>query len=141
MRQRYAKGRRPPVAGRMTKLEARYLEYLEGLKQLGEIHDYRYEPCKLKLADKTWYTPDVLVIDADMVVRFIEVKGHWEDDARVKIKVAARMFPWFSFTAVKGSKTGWVEEHIGPRSSESRSDEPRSAETDEAAGRSGLFTG
>ena len=29
-----------------------------------------------------------------------EVKGHWQDDARVKIKVAAEQYP-FRFVAVK----------------------------------------
>ena len=42
-----------------------------------------------------------------------EVKGHWEDDARVKIKVAATQHPWFRFLAVKAGKTGWQYETFG----------------------------
>jgi hypothetical protein len=35
--------------------------------------------------------------------------GHWEDDARVKIKVAARLFP-FRFFAFQWRKGEWHRE-------------------------------
>jgi hypothetical protein len=45
-----------------------------------------------------------------------EVKGHWEDDARVKIKVAAELFP-FVFRAFKPKAKrdggGWSMEVFG----------------------------
>jgi hypothetical protein len=37
---------------------------------------------------------------ADGSLECIEVKGYWMDDARVKIKVAAEMYP-FRFVAAK----------------------------------------
>lgn len=40
------------------------------------------------MADKTFYSPDFIVPALDCI-EVHEVKGHWEDDARVKIKVAA----------------------------------------------------
>ena len=33
-----------------------------------------------------------------------ETKGHWEDDARVKIKVAATLFPFRFFAITQGRK-------------------------------------
>jgi len=36
-----------------------------------------------------------------------EVKGHWEDDARAKIKIAAGMYRWrFVVVRVKAKKGG-----------------------------------
>jgi hypothetical protein len=47
------------------------------------------------LGDDTRYTPDFMVIKNDGTIEFHEVKGFMRPAARVKIKVAARMFPWF----------------------------------------------
>ena len=101
--------------GVMNKTEAAYAELLQGLKLNGKIQDYKFECVKLKLADKTHYTPDFMVISADGEVEFHEVKGFWRDDARVKIKVAAEIYP-FRFIAVqKRSRKdggGWRVEKI-----------------------------
>jgi len=39
-----------------------------------------------------------------------ETKGHWREAARVRIKVAADLYPWFKFVAVKWDKKQWVYE-------------------------------
>jgi len=98
----------------MNKLEQDYAAtVLEPMKQAGLIQGYEFERLKLRLADKTFYTPDFLVV-RDECFEIHEVKGHWEDDARVKIKVAAEMFPWFLFKAIRRAPKreggGWVEE-------------------------------
>jgi hypothetical protein len=66
---------------------------------------FAYEVLKIKLADKTYYTPDFAVVMADDTLEIHEVKGFWEDAARVKIKVAAEHFPakFKAITKVKGS--------------------------------------
>ena len=97
----------------MNQTEARYAGYLDGMKHTGEVVAWAYEAVKLRLADKTFYTPDFVVIRADGGIELHEVKGHWEDDARVKIKVAATQHPWFRFLAVKAGKTGWQYETFG----------------------------
>jgi hypothetical protein len=79
------------------------------MQHQGEIQAYRFEPIKLRLADRTFYTPDFMVIRDDQI-EFHEVKGFWEDDARVKIKVAAEMFPEFLFVAVMYKKREWTRE-------------------------------
>src|SRR3972149_1959714 len=87
-------------AGAMNKTEAAYGQHLELLKRAGEVLWYRFEGLKLRLADNTFYTPDFAVLAKDFVMECQEVKGHWHDDARVKIKVAAAMYP-FRFMAVQ----------------------------------------
>lgn len=94
----------------MNQTEARYAGRLDGLKHAGKIVAWAYEAVKLRLADRTFYTPDFLVVMTDGSIEIHEVKGHWEDDARVKIKVAARMYPWFRFRAVKSARGGWETE-------------------------------
>ena len=95
----------------MNKTESQYAEHLHLLKLANEIIDYRYEPMNLRLASNTYYRPDFLVVYADRF-EVHEVKGFWEDDARVKIKVAQETFPWFQFIAVKKTKGGWEFERF-----------------------------
>lgn len=106
---RFARGRHTP--GKMNGLESRYAAYLEVLKRADLILEYEFEGMKLRLADKTFYTPDFMVLAQDSVVEFHETKGFWMDDARVKIKVAAEKFPYFRFKAMKWVKGAWeIEE-------------------------------
>lgn len=101
--------RTQPIKGRMNKTEAAYAQNLELQRHAGKIHWYEFEPLKLRLAENTFYTPDFGIVAEDGVFEMHEVKGHWEEDARVKIKVAASKFP-FRFKALKKTKTGWTEE-------------------------------
>lgn len=96
--------RRPAHAvhtpGKMNKTESAYAERLEWLKHEGKVAWYLFEGITLKLADNTRYTPDFAVENELGELEMHEVKGFWRDDARVKIKVAASIFP-FRFIAVK----------------------------------------
>lgn len=82
----------------MNRYEAEYALILEAYKRKGGISDYRFEAFSIRLGKNTFYIPDFMVISADGEVEFHEVKGgHWEDDARVKIKAAAHQYPMFRF--------------------------------------------
>ena len=95
----YALGRLK--TGQKNKTEQAYeLEVLKPATQDGSIIWYRFEGVKLRLADNTFYTPDYCVMRSDGTMEMHEVKGFWQDDARVKIKVAADMYP-LKFIAVK----------------------------------------
>lgn len=94
-----ARVKRAGRAPEMNKTEAAYAQVLEMRLRAGEIHWYGFERMKLRLADKTFYTPDFSVLLPNLALEFHEVKGKWEDDARVKIKVAAAQYP-FRFLAV-----------------------------------------
>ncbi len=84
----------------MNKTEQAYAERLALLQLAGEIRSFRFEPVKFRLADRTFYTPDFMVVTADEV-QFHEIKGYLpEDDANVKIKVVAEMYPEFQFQMV-----------------------------------------
>lgn len=83
--------------GEMNKTEA---EYDAVLAADPTVVWRKFEGIKLRLADNTFYTPDFFLMRVDGVLECHECKGFWTDDARVKIKVAASIFP-FAFVAVK----------------------------------------
>lgn len=95
-------------AGDMNKTEARYAQHLDMLKAAGQVLWWKFEGVKLRLADNTFYSPDFSVVSALGELQMHEVKGYWQDDAKVKIKVAAAMYP-FRFIAVVAKKQGWEE--------------------------------
>lgn len=92
-----ALGRMP--VGKLNKTEILYALELEMRKHAGEITWYKFEGMKFRLADKSMYTPDFNVLLSSGQLECHEVKGFWRDDARLKIKVAASMYP-IKFIAV-----------------------------------------
>ncbi len=92
----------------MNKLEQSYSLFLESNPKVAW---WKWEALKLRLADKTFYEPDFLVQLVTGELEVHEVKGHWEDDARVKIKVAAETFP-FAFVAITKKGGEWEFEQI-----------------------------
>lgn len=98
--------------GERNKTEA---EYEELLKADPTVVWFMFEGIKLRLADNTTYTPDFFLMRRSGLLEAHEVKGHWQDDARVKIKVAASMFP-IKFVAVqkipKKQGGGWKSEEF-----------------------------
>lgn len=89
-----------PRASKMNKLEAAYAQHLDALRHAGKVLWWKYEAVGLRLADKTFYHPDFMVLTADGVLEIHETKGFMQDDANVKLKVAACSFP-FVFRLVK----------------------------------------
>jgi len=100
----------------MNKTEKSYAELLDHQTYAGDVAWWLFEGLKFKLAPNTYYTPDFVVMLRDGTIELHEVKGFWQDDARVKIKVAASRFP-FTFKAfkVRSKKDGggFTEEVIG----------------------------
>lgn len=109
--------------GGMNKTESRYAQELELRKRVGEILWYCFEGMKFRLADNTFYTPDFSVLGADGALQCHEIKGTeqaWsksgiqyararaEDDAKVKVKVAAEMYPLAFFVAHYTRESGWT---------------------------------
>ena len=110
---RFALGRLP--VGTMNKTEAAYDKHLWELRYAGEVLWHKFEAVKLRLADNTFYTCDFCILAKDGILEMHEVKGFWQDDARVKIKVAASLYP-FRFVAVKARAKknggGWEREEF-----------------------------
>jgi hypothetical protein len=99
--------------GAMNGTEAEYARELETLKIAGDVAWYKFEGIKLRLADNTFYTPDFFVMLANGEFQAHEVKGHWQDDARVKIKIASELYPIRFFALKKRAKRdggGFVSE-------------------------------
>lgn len=103
----------------MNKTEAEYAKILEARRACGKVLWYRFEGVTLKLADNTRYTPDFIVMLDSGELEAHEVKGSMnfiQDDAKVKIKVAADIFP-FRFILVapiaKKHGGGWETKEIG----------------------------
>lgn len=101
----------------MNKLEQRYANQLEMMRLAREINGWTYEPDKLELAYRCTYTPDFKVFKnkgkTDLTIEYHEVKGYMRDDAAVKLKVAARMYPQYKFVLVKWDrKKGWIFKEI-----------------------------
>ncbi len=99
----------------MNKTEAAYADCLEMQKYGGDILWYKFEGIKFRLADNTYYIPDFVVMRNNGMIEVHEVKGFWQDDAKVKIKVAADLYP-FKFIAIKAKAKkdggGWVQEEF-----------------------------
>ena len=106
-------------AGGPNKTEARFRA--EVIERLGtptcEVLAVAFASVKLRLADRTWYTPD-FVVWTDDGAHVYEVKGSWksphQEDSRVKLKVAAELYPQFQFFAAVPNRDtgGWDIEEI-----------------------------
>ena len=96
-----------------SKLEYQYAAWLEQEQREGTINVWWYEPIKLRLATKCFYTPDFLVQLPSNDMEFRETKGGFiRDDSIVKIKVAARLYRCFRFKMVQFNKGEWIEKEI-----------------------------
>lgn len=100
-----------PTADAMNGTERKYADLLETRRLAGVIWRWDFQAVKLRLADKTFYTPDFRVILADGTEQFHETKGWWRDDARAKIKIAAEQHPYV-FIAAQFKKGAWVFERF-----------------------------
>lgn len=97
--------------GKMNKTEAAYAKYLEVQKQFGHVMEYWFEPMNLRLADKCFFKVDFMVQLKNYHIEFHEIKGGYiTDDALVKFKIAAEMFP-FKFRMIALAKGDWIEKY------------------------------
>lgn len=94
---------------RMNKLEAAYAEILKLSQMAGEVRWWAYEPLKFRLAKRTFFTPDFIVLGSDGRIEAIEVKGFLRDDAAIKFKCAREMYPWINWCMVIRKGGQWKE--------------------------------
>jgi hypothetical protein len=101
----------------MNGTERAYAAHLDEQKAREFIHAWHYEAFNLRLAGRTFYKPDFMVVRGDGCVEFHEVKGHFEEQAKVRIKCAAELHPYFVFQLVrkraKKDGGGWAIEEVG----------------------------
>ncbi len=100
----------------MNKTERRFFEEMSASTRVVKI---LREPYKLRLAGRTWYTPDFvvwpLVFVGDCRPACVEVKGFMRDDAAVKLKVAASLYAaeWRWLLVTRAGRHGWEVREIG----------------------------
>lgn len=115
-RKRFALGRLK--TGEMNRTEAAYDAHLEVLQRAGEILWRKFEGIKLRMAENCFLTVDFAVMRADGVLELHDVKGAkaiFEDDAKVKLKVAAALYPFVfrvAFPKPKREGGGWLIEEV-----------------------------
>jgi hypothetical protein len=114
--------------GDRNKTEARYEQYLELGKEVGGVLKYWFQPITFKLADDLRYTPDFMVMTYEMELEFHDVKGtkrvtrksgekvaqpYSQEDAKIKAKIAAKLFPEFGWCFVFPLSNGeWGREEF-----------------------------
>lgn len=122
----------------MNKTEGRFAQHLQILKAAGEISEWWFGDWTFRLADRLRYTPDFVVMrlweapndtwvtDWDLY----DVKGrknkadgtptYWaEEDAKIKIKMAAKLWPMFNWAITYPLKSGeWAVVPFGKREKE-----------------------
>lgn len=93
--------------GEMNKTESMYSAMLHQRVIDGDVAWFKFEGMKLRLADNTFYNPDFAVMLSTGELQIHEVKGYMMDDANVKIKVAAELYPFRFFVCrTKAKKDG-----------------------------------
>jgi hypothetical protein len=100
----------------MNQAETRYAQHLELRRLAGEVYHWDFEGMKLRLGHDAWYKVDFLVQLQNGAIECHEFKGFWREAARVRIKVAASLYPCFRFIAIQERKQrdggGYVFETI-----------------------------
>lgn len=103
------------VDGEMNQTETEFSLILDGDLRDGKILAWMFEPCKLQLAKKLTYKPDFMIVHliGGQSFEFVDTKGAGptSDTSIAKIKMAAKLFPWFRFAIEKKQKKsdggGW----------------------------------
>lgn len=123
---KYARAYYRPAPGEMNKNELAYSSHLDLRKRLGEIIDWRWNALKFRIGapgKNCNYTPDFVVI-SNGIIECHDTKGmkrnptgeerpYVEDDAMVKIKAAAELYPWIRWVLVwKGRDGAWASEEV-----------------------------
>lgn len=102
----------------MNGTEKEFALILEAKRRNNLIRSWRFEPVTLTLGRGSGYTPDFMVVADNGTIRFLETKGFWREAARVRIKVAATLFPEFTFAAYRKIPQkeggGWSSEEFTP---------------------------
>ena len=97
--------------GVMNKTEAAFDQQLKFRMHAGEILWYNFEGISFRLAKGAKYTPDFIVMKDNYEIEIYEVKGFFRTADRLRLKIAADMYP-FKFIAAIKDKTGWKFEEM-----------------------------
>lgn len=94
----------------LNKTEISFFEYLENTSPLPT--KVYAQAITLRIANGCRYTPDFFTIGQG--IKAYEVKGFMRDDAAVKLKVTASLFPWIKFHLVTRKGGTWQIHEVLP---------------------------
>lgn len=97
-----------PTPGTMNAWEKEHARTLFDRHQADEISGYYYERFRFEIGHRCLYIPDFVILHSNGTFGAEEVKGFMRDDANVKIKVAARMYPQIVFTLWTKKDGDWT---------------------------------
>ncbi len=109
-----SKPERPSANSKMNGWEKEMELMLRQRLQTGEITQFWFECMKFRLGDGSYYIPDFIVAYPDGRLHAFEVKGYWRDDARVKTRVFAALYPQIGITVAYKKNKQWQWEVINP---------------------------
>lgn len=114
----------PKKQRQWNKTEEAFSRILDARLRANEIRQWWFESMTFKLGRDCRYTPDFNVIHADGSLHLYEIKGAYvRDDARVKFRVAATVYPCFGWWWGQWKDGRWT---IEPEQVSLHSVQPRS---------------
>lgn len=96
-----------PTPGTMNKWEEQHAGMLWIRVMAQDVSGYHFERFRFKIGKKCLYIPDFVLLENDGSFSVDEVKGFRRDDAMVKIKVAALMYPQITFRLWEQKRGAW----------------------------------
>ena len=99
-----------PKPPHRSKLETRYAQYLSARPEITAVY---YEAVRLTLAPRTTLLLDFLVVYPDHVELHEVKSGYIREDAAVKLKLAASLYPFFRFVCAQYLKGAWRFQVVG----------------------------
>lgn len=110
MPSKQAKNRIRQNSAGLNKTEQAFKDYLDSKR----CYSVLVQAITLKIGNGVRFTVDFITIDPDGRMQGWETKGHLRDDANVKIKVAASLYPWIKFHLVTRKKGEWIIQEVLP---------------------------
>jgi hypothetical protein len=95
---------------KLNKTERAFLKYLELLN----FPWIGVQNISLKIGNDCRYVCDFWAIGFDGELIGYETKGFYRPQAKVKMAVVARLFPWIKFKLVRKIKNGWDIQDVKP---------------------------
>jgi hypothetical protein len=107
----------PKTRHPMNRTEQRRAIELDALQRAGEIRSWAFEDVTLRLAHRMRLTPDFFIEHTDHSIEFEEIKGGFiREDAWLKCKMAARLYPMFRWTLRQWKDGRWhvseIPQHV-----------------------------